>query len=1165
MTSKTQRILVCCCLLIALTVGSTAYAQTSSDRALYAVNKKAWHNTSSATEYEQSGRNKNEEKLSVLQVLNQLNKTKGVYFLVADKSLQNIKVFPVKNMQDDAESILTELLKGTSLTYKKIDEKTYVIIRAREKADSLNEVSGYYSISNTQYAYEARSPQQKITGKVTNTSGDPLVSVSIVVQGKSKGTNTDSKGVYSIDASKGDVLVFSFVGFATKQITLGDETELNVVLSESQTNLSDVVVTALGIQKQARSLGYSTTEVDGSKFTQAREVNIGNALTGQIAGVSVAGVSTGPYGSSRVIIRGNASLTGNNQPLYVIDGIPYDNKNQGSAGMWGGADYGDGLSNINPDDIETMQVLKGVAATALYGYRGGNGAILITTKSGARSKGIGVEVNNNFTLSKIFDTRDIQYVYGQGTQGVKPVDINAANATAESAWGAKIDGSDAVNFLGDTYKYNAYKDNYKNFYQTGLTNQTSVALLGGNDKGHFRLGLSNLYLNTNVPNSNMKQQGVNFNSTYNVTPKLQMTLTANYIFEQVKNRGSLSDAPGNYVASLNFLANTFDVRWLSPRVDANKNELLPGSQDIYFENPYFIAYDFENQTNRNRLTGGLTIKYNILDWLYLQGQVTRDGYNFDTRSVTPNGVQYSNAGGGSINMSNINQRELDWHGMIGVNKKINENFTINANVGVYSQDNQWKSYSGGGGPFNVPFFYSISNVTSRPFNYGFTHSRVNSVYGNVDVGYKNFLFITATARNDWFSMLNPASNHYLYPSISGSFVFSDAFHMPDWISFGKLRASYAQSSNTGAATPYQTVLTYGLQGYSIGGQPVGYVVNGSIPNQNLRPVKIREDEIGLNMQFFKSRVGFDVAVYNKKTEDDIVPVTVSSTSGYNSNTINIGKLENKGVEVLITGTPVKTKNFSWNVSFNYAYNNSKVLDLGGVPSLSLDVPRFGDGVSISNVVGMSYGQIMGFKYKRDDKGSIIYDTSGLPLRSDGIVSLGSGVYKQTGGLTNEFHFKDFVFSFLIDYKFGANIYSGTNLVLYSEGLQKNTLAGREGGYVGPGVTEDGKPNTKAVRSETYFNAIAGGANSISEEFVYNAGFIKLRSMTLGYVFPKSILKDGFIKGLSLTLVARNLATLLKHTPNIDPESNYNNTNAQGLELSGYPPVRSLGLNLNIKF
>jgi TonB-linked SusC/RagA family outer membrane protein len=1154
----TQALIVC---VIAFCSG-TAHSQTGY---AYAERKKF----SALNKEEGNERLENVQKQKLFTVLKQLNESKGIYFLFSEQSLADKMVNPVETSGDDIEKILTQVLKNTGLKFKKVNDKTFVILSKdnSSKKEALDAKAMDLTLINEVVTAEGSQRQASfeiITGKVVGADGAPMPGISITVKGTRRGTSTKADGSFAIDVNKGEVLVISSIGFITQEIAVGDQTNIAITLLEENKQLNEVVVTAMGIKKQNRVLGYSTTQVDGSKFTMSREPNLGNALTGQIAGVSVAGVATGPYGSSRVIIRGNASLTGNNQPLYVIDGIPYDNTNQGSAGMWGGQDLGDGLSNINPDDIENVQVLKSVAATALYGYRGGNGAILITTKSGARSHGIGVEVNNNLTFSNVVDDKDYQYVYGQGTQGIKPTTVDAANATAESAWGAKIDGSNAVNILGDTYAYNAVKNNFKNFYQTGVNNQTSVALLGGNEKGHFRLGLSNLYIKTNVPNSNMKQQGVNFNSVYNISNKLQMNLTANYIFEEVKNRVSFSDAPGNIVASTMFLPSTFDIRWLENRVNPDKSELLPGNQDIYFENPYFIAYDFQNSSNRNRFTGGLTLKYNLLDWLYVQGQLTRDGYTFATKSIIPNGVQYSNAGGGSISMSEINWHELNGNVSVGANKKFGNDFSVNANIGVNSQDDIWKSYSGGGGPFVIPYFYSINNVSSKPFNYGFTHYRVNSVYGSADIGFRNYLFLTVTARNDWFSMLNPETNNYLYPSISSSFVFSDLFTLPSWISFGKFRASYAESSNSGAAKPYGTVLTYGLQGYTLNGQSLGYVNGSSIPNQFLKPVNIKEYEFGLNMDFANSRIGFDIAVYNKKTTNDIVPVTVTNTSGYSSNTINIGKSQNKGIELLLTGVPVKTKDFTWNVSFNYTHNNSKVLDLGGAAALSLDVPRFGDGVSISNIVGLPYGQITGYKYKRDASGNIIYGTDGLPLRSDKPEALGSGVYTDYGGLNNELHYKNFAFSFLIDYKFGAKIYSGTNLVLYSEGLQKNTLQGREGGYIGPGVDENGHANSVAVPAETYFNQLAFG-NNIAEEFVYDASFVKLRSVALGYTLPNSILKSGFIKAVSLNLVARNLWTIVKHTPNIDPEANYNNGNAQGLELSGYPAVRSYGLNVNVKF
>jgi hypothetical protein len=398
--------------------------------------------------------------------------------------------------------------------------------------------------------------------------------------------------------------------------------------------------------------------------------------------------------------------------------------------------------------------------------------------------------------------------------------------------------------------------------------------------------------------------------------------------------------------------------------------------------------------------------------------------------------------------------------------------------------------------------------------------------------------------------------------------------MPSWISFGKLRASYAEASN--GTVPYQEALTYGFLGYTISSQAQGYVVQNSIPNKALKPLKIAEKEFGLNMQFLNNRVGFDVAYYDKKTSNDIVNVTVSPTSGYNAKVQNIGQISNKGIELLLTGTPVKTRDFSWNMSFNFAQNNSKVLALGpdGSPIvIAGSFPRWGNGVNVSNVVGLPYGQIMGYAYKRDKGGNIIFSdgvtntsiAKGEPEPTDKLVPMGSGVYKQTGGFSNDFHYKDFSLSVLIDFKYGAKIYSGTNLLLYNYGLHKTTLQGREGGYIGKGVTEDGHPNTASVVAQTYFQDLSTMNDQIAEEFVYDASFIKLRALSLSYSFPQSMLKSTFIKGVNISLVARNVATLMKHTPNIDPESNLTSINGQGIELSGYPAIRSMGVNVNLKF
>jgi TonB-linked SusC/RagA family outer membrane protein len=1132
----------------------------------------------------------NTAKRPLLDVLIELNRTKGVYFLFSQQTLGKVLVnSPVMQPDLTIEKILDQVLRNSGLNFKKVDESTFVILAKRNPTKNTADnalIPIQYPSYDQQDSIAAATTKNSIEGKVIAIDGRVLQGVSVTLKGTNKGTSTDLGGSFALNAARKDILIFSFVGYKNKELPATEAARNDIVLEASDKPLTEVLVTAMGIKKQVRSLGYSATELDGSALTQSREVNFGNALTGQVAGVSVAVNATGPYGSSRVLIRGNASLSGNNQPLYVIDGIPYDNTNLGYADQWGGTDLGDGLSNINPDDIESVVVLKGVAASALYGFRGGNGAILITTKSGSRTRGFGIQVNNNLVLNSVIDDRNYQYVYGQGISGIKPLGKDVALESPYYSWGGKLDGSQAVNFLGNNYAYSPAKNSFKDFFQTGSTNQFSVALTGGNNKGHFRLAGSGLDLNAIVPNSGMKQQALNFNSTYYVTNKLQMIFTADYIFEEVNNRASLSDAPGNVIAPPLYLANSFDIRWMKNNtVNPDGTEHLPGNSDPYFENPYYIAYDYKNQTDRNRFTGGLTLKDNLLDWLYVQGQVSFDGYIFNVTNIVPSGVEYTRSDGvhgGNLTQYNVNYHELNDNIMIGVDKKLGKRLSFNAHLGANRQDNT--NQTGGigavpnsgnraAGPFIIAGYYNQDNIAVKPYSSFYRHYRVNSVYGSADLGFNDYLFLSLTARNDWFSTLNINTDHYLYPSVAASFLFSDAWRLPAWISSGKLRASYAGSSN--GTEPYQNVLTYGLQGYAVSGQQLGYVsTNGVIPNANLRPVSISEKELGLYMQFLQGRLGFDLTFYDKQTTNDIVKITVSPTSGYNQDIENIGRIRNSGIEMLFTATPVKTKSFKWDMSFNFAVNNNKVLYTGGLPSIVIDgaYPRWGSEVSISNVVGMPYGQIMGFAYKRDPRGNIIFsDGSNNPApagepEQTGIVPLGSTVYKQTGGLSNELHFKEFSMSFLVDFKYGAKIYSGTNLLLYYYGLQKTTLQGREGGYTGRGVMDNGHPNTFSVPAQQYFQDIsASGTDHIAEEFIYDASFIKLRSLALSYSIPEKRLKNAAIKGLTFSVVGRNLATLMKHTPNIDPESSVNNTNGQGLELSGYPAVRSMGFNINVRF
>ena len=1023
------------------------------------------------------------------------------------------------------------------------------------------------------FALAIQAQNTTVKGTVKDATGEPVIGATVKVQGSTMGVITDIDGNYTIDCPSNATLEVSYIGSKTQTVKIGGKNTIDITLQDESQAIDEVVVTALGIKRQARSLGYSTTKVGGDDFQLARDPNIGNALSGKVAGVNVSGNGTGSTGTSRVIIRGNASLTGNNMPLYVVDGVPFDNTNQGSAGQWGGADMGDGLSNINADDIESIQVLKGAAASALYGYRGGNGAILITTKSGKKNQPVAIEVNQNLTFNSIYDYRDWQDTFGIGLEGNKPTNVTDAKKAESDSWGAALDGSEAVNFLGEKYAYSNV-DNWKKFYRTGITSNTSASISGSGQNIVYRFGASYNTEKSILPNAGNRQVGLNMNTTYDILKNLHLNVTANYTFDKSNGRSNLSDGNGNTNASLLYRGNSFDIDWMKG-TEAGWGTNLDGSEMIggnnnYFNNPYWLQYRKTNNMNRNRLTGQVQLRWDITSWLYLQGAVQRDGYSIEFQQVQPIGAAADPKGW--ITEYEKNFHESNYNFLLGFNKEFGK-LSVGATFGGNKQYNETKKFTiaDGGRPFLVNGVWSVNTVSDKTYGKEDVRYQVNSFYGTVDLGWANQVFLNLTGRNDWFSTLSKGNNSYFYPSATLSWVFTDTFRnsLPEWFEFGKLRVGMATASN--GTDPYKNILLYKLRNYTINGiNTVTQNNDNKLPNEYLKPVHISEFETGLNLSFFQSRLNFDMAYYQKKTSDDIATVSTSSASGYNAKVVNVGKIKNSGFEFMVDAYPVKTKAFTWNTTLNFAYNKSKVEYLGeGVDRLSIDGAQSRNGnVYIYNIVGSAYGEIVGNKYKRDADGNLLLK-DGLPQAGEQ-TSLGNGVYKWTGGWRNSFTYKNFTLGFLIDAKFGAKIFSGTNYQLYYYGMHKNTLNGRtvESPYaktVFAGIDEaTGQANTVAVTAQDYYKAICN--KDIAEEFVYDASFIKLRELSLSYTFPKSMLSSmKVVKGLSVSLIARNLWTIMKHTPNIDPESAVNATNGQGLELNGYPTTRNIGFNVNVKF
>ncbi|ASU35152.1 SusC/RagA family TonB-linked outer membrane protein [Mucilaginibacter xinganensis] len=995
-----------------------------------------------------------------------------------------------------------------------------------------------------------------ITGKVTDAqTNETLIGVTVSVKGTTKGVFTDASGNYTIAADASTTLVFTYIGYKRTEVPIANQAVINVKLQPSSEQLKDVVVTALGIKRERRALGYSVTEIKGSSLTEARETNFVNGLEGKVAGVNVSNVATGPGGSANVIIRGISDITGSNQPLYVIDGIPMQNSNYRQTdvgGGYGGADGGDGTININPDDIETISVLKGAAASALYGYRGSKGVILITTKSGKNAKGTGVEFNSNYVIESVIDNTDWQTTYGQGSAGLKPANASEAFELGLSSWGAPLDGSSVFQFDGVQRPYSYVPGNMKRFYKNGgaATNTVSFSKSLGDD-GSLRFSASDLHNNSIIPNAGYQQQSFSLSTNYKLDKHLDLQLKAQYINAFTHNRPSVSDAAGSLNFAPMFLPRNVNITSLYPgyKADGSENQFL---DDAYTTNPYFVAYKFINNTNRNRFIGSADAKYTFDNGLYLQFRVGEDYFGDINTIVTPNGTAYQPDG--AMTLEHIKSTELNMDAIIGKSFKVTKDFNANVLIGANSRKAVVDQLDATGNTFETPYLYTVGNLAS-PTEYESNPVVVNkSLYGTLDLSYKNYLYLTVTGRNDWYSTLAPGKTNYFYPSLSGSFVFSELLHA-EWMDLGKLRLGYANVGGE-ADSPYQTLLGYNNIG-NLSGHAIGNISNGgTVPNSALEPSSAKEFEIGTELSFFKSRLHFDIAYYNKKESKEVIPAVTSKTSGYDAVLLNSGTIQNKGIEFLVSGVPVKTQHFSWTETLNITYNNNKVLSLSnGSSNYPLGYSRAGEdegnGIAyMSQVVGKSAYQIFALDPARDASGKpIINPETGAPDPSLATYKdLGSGISPWTTGITTDFRYKHLNLSVLIDGKFGGKIFSGTNYYGYIYGLSKQTLPGR-----------DLKYGTEQINPQDYYAAMSNNGSM----FLYNDSFIKLRQIVLGYTFPATVFNNK-IQGITLSAVARNVLTIMKHTPNIDPESNYSN-GPQGIEQATVPYTRTFGLNLNVKF
>ncbi|WP_026968519.1 SusC/RagA family TonB-linked outer membrane protein [Algoriphagus terrigena] len=1019
------------------------------------------------------------------------------------------------------------------------------------------------------------SQQRVLKGKVTaSADGLPMPGVTVLDKSNQSGTTTNVDGEYSISVTEQSVLVFSFIGFTSKEFTVGNQSELNVVLDEEASELNEVVVTAFGLEREKKALGYSVTQLDGDRFTEARAINAGNALSGKVAGVNVTPPATGAAGSTRVVIRGGSSLTGNDQPLYVVNGIPIESGNLGNAGMWGGNDSGDGLASISPDDIESMSVLKGNAAAALYGARAANGVILITTKSGKARKGIGVSFNSSIMFDNVWDQTNWQRTYGPGRDGRVSSSSTEAMEDATNGWGSMYNGSPVVQFDNVSRPYSYTGEGLSDFYETAYTLTNSIAFDGGNESTNYRFSFSDLTNDDIMPNAEFKRRVANVNVNSKLG-KFTLAVNGQYTFQKALNRPRLSDSPGN--ANFSMLVKPGHIPLDVMKGDPNKPGANPDGTELRYQqntfstNPYWAAYQFYREDETNRLLGNMSLQYDITDWLYVRGRV---GLDFQSRvddSSEPYGTAYKPRGDYNVTERTIREDNADL--FIGFNKTFGD-FALDGFVGGNRMRRTAESLRGGGNDLVIPYWHSVKNVAAPTIDYVFSEYGINSYFAAANLAYKNMIFLNVTAREDHFSTLSPENFKLFYPSVSAAAVISDMITLPEVITFAKVRGSWGQAGG-GAPNPYALNLTYGLVGNGHMGGNLGQINNGSIPNSTLKPYTSTEYEIGADLRFFKNRLGLDVAYYNRLTNDDILNTGISSTSGFGSTTVNIGELRNKGIELLLNITPI-SKEFRWDISFNFANNRSEVLSLGeNAAGEAIEFINLGNSrlqrEAIRHIVGEPLGMIAGYKQLTID-GQKVYDANGFPVTTAGLETLAEGRHPISGGISNTFSYKGFRLYTLIDFRSGGSMVSGTNYFAYSYGLHEETLVGRDGNLTVSGVDVNGEANTWTIGADAanaanytldqYYNRYA----MVTENIVYDASFAKLRELNFGYTFSSSFLKNTPIQTLSLSFVGRNLALLWSNVPNVDPESAYAvDGNSQGLEYFGMPTNRSFGFNLSATF
>lgn len=1021
--------------------------------------------------------------------------------------------------------------------------------------------------------------EKTVTGVVSDGSG-PLPGANVVVQGSKTGTQTDVDGKYSIKAKAGDVLVFSFVGMTNTTAKVTTSNTLNVKMQDG-VKLEEVVVGALGVKRKEKAVGYAAQSIKGSTLTEARESNLVNALSGRVAGVQVTNSSGAVGSSSRIVLRGNSSITGNNQALFVVDGVPFDNTSYGNSDSGGGRDLPNGAASISPDDIESMTVLKGPNAAALYGIRASNGVIIITTKSGKGKKSLSVaSFNSNITFSDPLVIPSFQNSYGQGATSnyFQFVDGggNGYNDGVDESWGPALDRGlsfvqwDSYKVGGAPLPWISHPNNVKDFYETGVAITNNLSLSAGNEDANFRMSIGNSKETGMVPFTDFKKFNVTLNGNIKLGEKLSSGVSLMYMNDKSDNLPiagyNNENAAQQFIWSarnVNF-TDLKDWRNLPLAAVGTAAEGTPLNWNTNFQNnPYWVLETNTNTYNRDRLTGSTFLTYQFNSAFSATGKVMLDHYSQLTTGRQAIGT--NSAPDGSYGENSLRYSEINSEIVMSYKKQINSDFNLSFNLGA-NQMKRIRTQTFGSIPgLELPNFYSLSNIktgTTATVGNQYVETRIGSVLGFGQLSYKDYIFVDFSGRNDWASVLPVKNNSFFYPAVSGSVVLSEILGLKDTkINYLKVRGGWSKVGGTGALGAYNLNNVYGLTNNGWGNQ-------ASTPNTqynpNLKPESVVGTEFGIDLNGFNNRLRVAATYYTKVSSDLLVPIQVSAASGYTSVWDNVADMENKGIELQLGVTVLKAKDFSFDVDLNFAKNENKVTSLGGLDTYVLGGQW---GATIEARPGNAYGDIVGRGFEKDPNGNVIFQ-NGLPKIESTKKVLGNITPDWTGGASFNVRYKEFDFSTLIDAKVGGDVHSMTYAWGRYSGVLEETLIGRETGVVGNGVMSDGAGGYVAnnvVVGAKEFNQSSYG-NTIEESAIFDATYVKLRSMSLGYSLPKKWLKGTFVEDFKFSLVARNLAILFKNAPHIDPETGFSSANGeQGQEFGQIPSARSYGFNINVKF